>query len=73
MTKEKTLREHMRDAARARWEAKTPDERSAHGKMMIEKRWGKIRPSKKSDVAPSSASSTPAENIPSLSEKPAEN
>ncbi len=36
---EKTLREHMAEAARARWAKSTPEEKSAHAKMMNAKRW----------------------------------
>lgn len=36
--KEKTLREHMRDAAKARWKGVSAEERSAHAKRMVEAR-----------------------------------
>jgi len=36
--KEKTLREHMREAVRARWAKTTKEERSAYGKMMAAKK-----------------------------------
>ena len=35
---EKTLREHLKEAAQKRWEGKTAEERSAHGRMMRERR-----------------------------------
>lgn len=34
MNTEKTLREHLQAAARARWAKRTPEERKAHGAMM---------------------------------------
>lgn len=41
MTKEKTLREHMSDAAKARHAKRTPAERSAHARMMVQAREAK--------------------------------
>lgn len=41
MTKEKTLKEHMRDAVRARWAKTTKEERSAYGKMMADRKKAK--------------------------------
>lgn len=41
MEKEITLREHLKQIARKRWEKRTAEEKKAHAAMMLAKRWGK--------------------------------
>lgn len=38
---EKSLKEHLADARRKRWERTSPEERKAHAVKMVQARWNK--------------------------------